>query len=203
MSAVVPTSWRVFATAETKVGKPVLGRTLVSACGAVNNLNGIQCRGFSPTSAFQGPWDRWETGFVKGEPEKYESNRVPYFVPPNVTEVHIVMFVLSYENAGTDTPRINVSVVDDAGADIDVGCYWDRVEGTLPGREKKFRGTYHLAPYMVESANRPSSDLLGTPSQRRRLSVAGHEGEVVVFKIDTTRAYVTSFYVLPVPMVTL
>lgn len=203
MAAVVPVSWRVPAVAETKINRPVLGRTLTSACGAVNHLNGWQCRGFAPTAAYQDYWDEWENGLVKHEVDKYETQRVMYLVPPNVTDVHVVMFCLSAEEGGTDVPHIDVSVADSAGADIDVGCYWDRLEGTLPGREKKYRGSWHLLPYMVESANRPSSDILGTPSARRHLSVAGHEGEVVVFKIDTTRCRVVSFFILPVPVLTL
>ena len=203
MSAVIPTSWRVPASSETKSGKPVLGRTLVTMAGALNHLNGIHARGFAPTLGFQDPWATWTTGFVRGEPDKYETQRVPYHVPPGVTDVHVVMFCLSYETGGADIPHVDVSVVDSVGATVDVGCFWDRVDGTLPGVETRFRGSWHLLPYMVESANRQSSDILGTPSARRRLSVAGHDGEVVVFKIDCLRTRVLSFFALPVPAVTL
>lgn len=205
MAAGVPISWRIPELSETEINRPVLGSTLVSLCGAVNHLNGWHTRGFAPTNAYQDYWDTWENGLVKGEVDRYETQRVLYLVPPGVTDVHIVLFCLSYVEGGTQTPTVNVSVVDSLGADIDVGCFWDRSNGTLPGREKEYRGdnNWHLMPFKVESANLPSSNILAAPSAPRRLSVAGHDGEVVVFKIDCERARVVSCFIIPAPSVTL
>ena len=64
MPAIVPVSWRVPSAGETRIGRPVLGRTLITFAGAINHLNGIHARGVAPTAAYQDPWDAWENGLV-------------------------------------------------------------------------------------------------------------------------------------------
>lgn len=204
MGSIIPTKWAGWSTddyGQVKIGKPVLSRSLVRLAGNLNHLNGIQARGFSPATAFQDGFDNILPGnqFHVGEPDKYESSRILYWVPPGVTTLHFSMMCMSYASGGNQVPHVDVSIVTTLGVDVDVGCYFDRDVGTLPGLEKKLHGDWQLMPYLVEPPDRPPTDILGVPSSPRRLSVAGQDGEIVVFKIEALRTRVLSFHILPIP----
>lgn len=208
MAAVVPPTWRLPTVAETYISRPVLGRTLTTLAGAVNHINGIHVRGFSPVQGYQYPKlpsaDADDRGYLVGEVED-ETHAILYWVPEAVDLLHIAMHCHSYANGGTGSePSVTLTVEDGAGGVVDEGCVWRRGDGTLPGRETEVQGDNWLPPYLVESAAAfRSTDPTGGPTAPRRISVGPKAGSVVVVKLVTSRTLVSALYLLPVPPVTL
>lgn len=207
MAAPVPSRFRLPNAAETRIGEPVIGRTLVSMAGACNHLTGLHLRGFNPTSVYMNEAlavaNASDVGYYLDEPTKYESHRIPYYVPLGVDLLHVVAWCMSYQSGGTNTPEVAVKIVDSTGADVDKGARWTRADGSLPGDEIGSAQGWRLPPFMIESAQFSVANPLAAETGPRWLSCGAEEGNIVVIKVDTQRCRLASLYLLPVPPVTL
>lgn len=205
MASPVPLLWRVPAAAETRIGNPVLGRTLTGLAGALNHLNAVHVRGFAVATAYQAPAypsaDADDVGQRMGEVDRHETLYVPYRVPEAADWVHVSAWCLAYETGGTQSPEVTISVETVSGSSVDVGCTWTRAARTLPGMERRDRGRFMLAPFLIESSRRRNSTDPGgmTPTDPRQLKVGAEAGGVVIFKIASVRTSVVSFTIWPVP----
>jgi hypothetical protein len=202
MGSPVPMAWRPPAVAETNIGRPVSGRTLVTAAGALNHLNAVHVRGFASLSVYQGPKLSGSTdvGYRLGEVDHYETAYGIYYVPEAVTLVHLGAWCLAYEHS-THVPSLTVDVVDASGAVVEVGATWTREARDLRGDETLDRGVYKLRPFLCESANRYTTGDEGgaSPTPPRRFNLASKAGSVVVFRFSGTYCAIVSAIIQPVP----
>lgn len=202
MGSPVPGQWRPPAATETYIGRPVTGRTLVTAAGALNHLNAIHVRGFASLSVYQGPKlsGATDVGYRLGEVDHYETAYAPHYVPEAVGIVHIGVWCLAYEHS-THVPALTVDVVDASGAVVEVGATWTREARDLRGDETLDRGVYKLRPFLCESAARYTTgdESSGSPTPPRRFNLAGKAGAVVVFRFSGTYCGIVSAIIQPVP----
>lgn len=202
MGSPVPMAWRPPAVAETNIGRPVSGRTLVTAAGAVNHLNAVHVRGFASLSVYQGPKLSGSTdvGYRLGEVDHYETAYGIYYVPEAVSIVHLGVWCLAYEHS-THVPSLTVDVVDASGTVVEVGATWTREARDLRGDETLDRGVYKLRPFLCESAARYTTGDEGsaTPTPPRRFNLADKAGSVVVFQFSGTYCAIVSAIIQPVP----
>lgn len=211
MAAPVPTSWRVPPEGEMDAGLPVFGRTLTTLAGALNHLQGWQCRGFATADVWQGeqitPGDSDDVGYITGQPEAHGLVIVPYIVPIGVDWIHLVMTVLSVPLAdgGATTPIVTVTVETPSGVTIDDGCEWLRSDGSLPGLSHWTRQkTRFLLPQRIESSGTmPGDPTPGVVSTPRRLYVGSEQGDPAIIRIVSERARVTGVHIIPSPLVVL
>lgn len=202
MGSPVPVAWRPPAVAETNIGRPVSGRTLVTAAGAVNHLNAVHVRGFASLSVYQGPKLSGSTdvGYRLGEVDHYETAYGIYYVPEAVSIVHLGVWCLAYEHS-THVPSLTVDVVDASGTVVEIGATWTREARDLRGDETLDRGVYKLRPFLCESAARYTTGDEGgaTPTPPRRFNLASKAGSVVVFQFSGTYCAIVSAIIQPVP----
>lgn len=202
MGSPVPMAWRPPAVAETNIGRPVSGRTLVTAAGAVNHLNAVHVRGFASLSVYQGPKLSGSTdvGYRLGEVDHYETAYGIYYVPEAVSIVHLGVWCLAYEHS-THVPSLTVDVVDASGTVVEIGATWTREARDLRGDETLDRGVYKLRPFLCESAARYTTGDEGgaTPTPPRRFNLASKAGSVVVFQFSGTYCAIVSAIIQPVP----
>ena len=202
MSGPVPLTWRPPAVAETHIGRPVTGRTLTAAAGALNHLNAVHVRGFASLSVYQGPLVSGadDVGYRLGEVTKYETCYAPYWVPEAVNLVHVGVWCLAYEHS-THVPSLTVDVVDASGAQVDIGATWTREARDLRGDETLDRGVYKLRPFLCESSTRyqTGDEVAATPSPPRRFAVGDKAGSVVMFRFAGTYCAIVSAIIQPVP----
>lgn len=202
MGSPVPMAWRPPAVAETNIGRPVSGRTLVTAAGALNHLNAVHVRGFASLSVYQGPKLSGSTdvGYRLGEVDHYETVYGIYYVPEAVSIVHLGVWCLAYEHS-THVPSLTVDVVDASGTVVEVGATWTREARDLRGDETLDRGVYKLRPFLCESAARYTTGDEGgaTPTPPRRFNLADKAGSVVVFRFSGTYCAIVSAIIQPVP----
>ena len=206
MGSPVPGQWRPPAAAETYIGRPVTGRTLVTAAGALNHLNAIHVRGFASLSVYQGPKlsGATDVGYRLGEVDHYETAYAPYYVPEAVGLVHLGVWCLAYEHS-THVPALTVDVVDASGTVVEVGATWTREARDLRGDETLDRGVFKLRPFLCESAARYTTgdESAGSPSPPRRFNLASKAGSAVVFRFSGTYCAIVSAIIQPVPPVSL
>lgn len=202
MGSPVPMAWRPPAVAETNIGRPVSGRTLVTAAGAVNHLNAVHVRGFASLSVYQGPKLSGSTdvGYRLGEVDHYETAYGIYYVPEAVSIVHLGVWCLAYEHS-THVPSLTVDVVDASGTVVEIGATWTREARDLRGDETLDRGVYKLRPFLCVSAARYTTGDEGgaTPTPPRRFNLASKAGSVVVFQFSGTYCAIVSAIIQPVP----
>jgi len=202
MGSPVPMAWRPPAVAETNIGRPVSGRTLVTAAGAVNHLNAVHIRGFASLSVYQGPklTGATDVGYRLGEVDHYETAYGIYYVPEAVSIVHIGVWCLAYEHS-THVPALTVDVVDASGTVVEVGATWTREARDLRGDETLDRGVFKLRPFLCESAARYTTGDEGgaTPTPPRRFNLADKASSVVVFRLRGTYCAIVSAIIQPVP----
>jgi hypothetical protein len=193
MASPVTLAWSPPDSAEVVSGEPVLGRTLVAMCGAVNHLNGLHARGWLPISVGQTgaetPAAAADRGLIQGEAEN-EAHRVPFYIPLGVDLLRVAVVALAYRTGGAAEPEVAVSAYESGGAVIDAGFTLTRQAGGLPGGEVVVEGDYLLTPFVGELAN-------------RTLSVGTKEGNVVILRLDTVRCMVIAAFVMPELAVTL
>ena len=202
MGSPVPMAWRPPAAAETNIGRPVSGRTLVTAAGALNHLNAVHVRGFASLSVYQGPKLSGSTdvGYRLGEVDHYETAYGIYYVPKAVSIVHLGVWCLAYEHS-THVPALTIDVVDSGGTVFEVGATWTREARDLRGDETLDRGVFKLRPFLCESAARYTTgdESAGSPSPPRRFNLASKAGSVVVFRFSGTYCAILSAIIQPVP----
>lgn len=202
MGSPVPLQWRPPAAAETYIGRPVTGRTIVSAAGALNHLNAVHVRGFASLSVYQGPRisGTSDVGYRLGEVDHYETAYGIYWVPEAVSLVHLGVWCLAYEHS-THVPSLTVDVVDASGTVVEVGATWSRDARDLRGDETLDRGVYKLRPFLCESAARytTNDETSASPTPPRRFNLSGKAGSAVVFRFSGTYCAVVSAIIQPVP----
>ena len=202
MGSPVPLQWRPPAAAETRIGRPVTGRTLGSAADALNHLNAVHVRGFASLSVYQGPHftGASDVGYRLGEVDKYETAYGIYWVPEAVSLVHVGVWCLAYEQS-THVPSLTVDVVDASGTVVEVGATWTREARDLRGDETLDRGVFKLRPFLCESAARYTTgdESAGSPSPPRRFNLSAKAGSVVVFRFAGTYCAIVSAIIQPVP----
>lgn len=205
MAAPISPRFNLPKPAETYIGNPVLGRTLTALGGALNHLNVVHARGFSATSVYQraafASGNAADVGYRIGEVDAAETLVFPYYVPPGVDRLHASIWAMSYATGGTGAePTLTMSIGTASGSPVDVGCVWDRADGTLPGAEFLSAGNWLLRPFHVESAARYTTgdESSGSPTQPRWLVVGAEAGSVVVVTVAALRAAVVSVSLLPV-----
>lgn len=202
MGSPVPLQWRPPAVAQTNIGRPVTGRTLMSAATALNHLNAIHVRGFASLSVYQGPVlsGASDVGYRLGEVDHYETAYGIYYVPEAVTLVHLGVWCLAYEHS-THVPSLTVDVVDGSGSLFEVGATWARDARDLRGDETLDRGVFKLRPFLCESAARytTNDESSASPTPPRRFNLGSKAGSVVVFRFSGTYCAVVSAIIQPVP----
>lgn len=202
MGSPVPLTWRPPAAAEANIGRPVTGRTLTAAAGALNHLNAVHVRGFASLSVYQGSLvsGTSDVGYRLGEVDKYETAYGIYRVPEAVTLVHVGVWCLAYEHS-THVPGLTVDVVDGSGVLFEVGATWTREARDLRGDETRDRGVYKLRPFLCESAARYTTgdESSASPTPPRRFNLGSKAGSVVAFRFAGTYCAIVSAIIQPVP----
>lgn len=203
MAAPVSGRFRLPNAAEIRIGETVLGRTLVSLAGACNHLTGLHLRGWAPCSVYTGEALATAATDDVGywtDPYRYETHKIPYYVPPGVDLLHVSAWCLSYQSGGAQSPELAVKIVDSTGADVDKGARWTRAAGDLPGSHWVAPGN-RLEPFQAESGQWSASNPLATETGPRWLSAGAQAGNVVVAQVSTIRCRLLALYLLPVPPV--
>lgn len=138
MSAPVPFSLTLPGTAETQIGKPVLGSTLGKLAGAANCLAGYRGRGWHPyIPSVRRDTTTLDTGLPFGLADRSEEHRVWIRTSPLSLRLELVLVVASQTIGGTSEPYVEVDLYDGTGAVVDVGVKWARDLGSLPGRDAR------------------------------------------------------------------
>ena len=206
MGSPVSPLWNPPSPSSVVAWQPVTARQLVTMASAENHLSGIQARGFAPASVYQrasyASAASSDVGYRLSEPPNVVDCVCPYWVPPGVELLHIVLIVLS--DPEPDSPNntsITVTIEDQSGSSVDDGCTWQFSAGTLPGSAVQTTGERVLRPYVIESGTRFSSldPTSGSPTPPRRLSVSGKGSSIVLVRVAGDNAAVVGLHIIPLP----